>query len=466
MENMDLPLGTGHLVYSDIIEQVADEVLVTDKNGIIEYVNPSLEKSTGYSKEELLGQNPRIFKSGKQSIEYYQSLWETILAGSVFNAKVINKKKNGQLYVVDQTISPIFNEKKEIIHFVSVWKDVTEIARVEEQLKFEKKQLEEIVSFDEKLIKIRKSDHLIDYIVAKARRILGVEKCSVMFVDRKTKELYTKSTTGFLEETPMLVNISGSIAERAILEGQSLLVNDLASDGRFKDLKQPSYLGNSFMIVPIKSDQDVMGVINVADKRSDSNGIGNFDKNDLKILNTIATDVAIAIENVSFYKELHYLTITDELTHMHNYRYFVNSLEYELKRLKRFQGDLCLLMMDIDGFKSYNDQLGHLAGDELLRKVGEMIQSKLREVDVLCRYGGDEFVAILPETNKEGAVVVTEKIRKFIEDAQFPKSITLSIGVAQYRNKMTRHELTFNADKALYQAKDQGKNKVCIFGHS
>jgi len=122
--------------------------------------------------------------------------------------------------------------------------------------------------------------------------------------------------------------------------------------------------------------------------------------------------------------------------------------------------------MDIDGFKSYNDQLGHLAGDELLRKVGEMIQSKLREVDVLCRYGGDEFVAILPETNKEGAVVVTEKIRKFIEDAQFPKSITLSIGVAQYRNKMTRHELTFNADKALYQAKDQGKNKVCIFGHS
>ena len=454
----------GRLAFNDIIEQVADEVMVTDKKGIIEYVNPALEKSSGYSKEELLGKHPRIFKSGKQSIEYYQSLWATILAGKVFHAKLINKKKNGQLYVVDQTISPILNEKKETIHFVSIWKDITEIARIEERLKFEKEKLEEVISFDEKLSKIRKSDYLVDYVVTKTRKILEIEKCSVMLVDRKTKELYIKSMEGFEEEAPMRINIIGSIAEKVILEGEPLLVNDLEGDERFKNLKQPSYLGHSFMIVPIKSDQDILGVINVAGKYSDSKKTGDFDKYDLKIFKFIATEMAIAIENASFYRKLRYLTVTDPLTHMHNYRHFVNSLEYEFKRLKRFQGDLCLLMMDVDGFKSYNDQLGHLAGDELLRRIGEVIQSNLREVDVLCRYGGDEFVAILPATNKDGAVITAEKIKRLIENTKFQRPVTLSIGLAQYRDKMTRYDLTYRADRALYQAKDQGRNKICVFG--
>ena len=160
---------------------------------------------------------------------------------------------------------------------------------------------------------------------------------------------------------------------------------------------------------------------------------------------------------------MQYLTVTDPLTHTYNYRHFVNSLEYELKRLNRFQGDLSLLMMDIDGFKSFNEEFGHLAADALLKEIVQMVYSNLRDVDILCRYGGDEFVIILPGTNKKEAVVVADKIRKCIEDAKFQRTVTLSIGVAQYRGKMTRHELTFNADKALYQAKNQGKNQVCVF---
>jgi len=449
-------------IFRNIIEQAADHVMVTDKNGFIEYVNPAFEKTTGYSKEEVLGHNPRFLKSGKQSPEYYQSLWGTILAGKVFYAKTINKKKNGEFYVADQTISPILNESKETTHFVSIGKDVTQAVRMEERLKFEKEKLEEIISFDEQLSRIRKSDQLIDFVVAKTRGILEVEKCSVMLVDPETKQLYVKSTEGFAQDAPMQVDISGSIVEKVILEGQTLFVND-QGDGRSRDLKQFSYLGRSFMVVPIKLGQDVIGVIIVAHKRTDSNGIGTFDTVDLKILCAIAAETAIAVENVSFYKELHYLTVTDPLTHMPNYHYFVKSLDYEFKRFKRFQGDLALLMMDIDDFKSYNDQFGHLEGDELLKKIGLTIHLNLREVDIVCRYGGDEFVIILPGTNKEGAVVVADKIRKCIEKVKFPKAVTLSIGTAHFRENMSRHDLIFHADKALYQAKNQGKNRVCEF---
>jgi len=464
MKNAWLYADHSFFVFRNIIEQVADHVMVTDKNGFIEYVNPAFERTTGYSKEEVLGKNPRILQSGKQPLEYYQNLWRTILAGKVFYSRTINKKKNGQLYAADQTISPVLNESKEITHFVSIWKDVTQIVRMEERLKFEKEKLEEIIDFDEQLTRIRKSDKLIDFVVTKTMKILEVEKCSVMLVDGETKQLYTKSTQGFAEDAPMRIDVSGSIVEKVILEGQPLLVNDLQTYPPFKNLKQSSYLGSSFMIVPIRLGQDVMGVIIAADKHTDSDEIGIFDTVDLKILCAIAAAMAVAIENVSFYKELHYLTITDPLTHIHNYRYFVNSLDYELKRLKRFHGDLSLLMMDIDGFKSFNDEFGHLEGDALLKEISLIIHLNLREVDILCRYGGDEFVVILPGTNKNNAVIAAEKIGKCIENAKFQKTVTLSIGVVQYRDKMTRHDLIFRADKALYQAKNQGKNRVCVFG--
>ena len=112
MKNTWLYSDHSFFVFRNIIEQVADHVMVTDKNGFIEYVNPAFEKTTGYSKEEVLGKNPRILQSGKQSLEYYQELWRTILAGKVFYARTVNKKKNGELYVADQTVSPILTSLK------------------------------------------------------------------------------------------------------------------------------------------------------------------------------------------------------------------------------------------------------------------------------------------------------------------------------------------------------------------
>jgi diguanylate cyclase (GGDEF)-like protein len=189
-----------------------------------------------------------------------------------------------------------------------------------------------------------------------------------------------------------------------------------------------------------------------------------FDEIDLKILMAIAREVAVAIENVKLYKELNYLAIMDPLTHVYNFRYFTKTLDYEIERAKRFGGELCLMMLDVDYFKPYNDSFGHLEGDHLLKEVARSLEAHLRHTDILCRYAGDEFVAILPQTDKEGAMIAAEKIRQTIEHLNLRRTVTVSIGIVTFSSEMTRYDMTAKADRALYQAKHDGRNRVCFFG--
>jgi len=161
-------------------------------------------------------------------------------------------------------------------------------------------------------------------------------------------------------------------------------------------------------------------------------------------------------------EELKHLTIIDPLTNIYNYRHFLKSLDHEFNRLKRYSGPLCLLMIDVDDFKSYNDTYGHLEGDLLLKEVSKALTKTLRKVDIVCRYAGDEFVAILPETKVFEAKIVAEKIRKEVEDLSLKQKVTLSIGIGEYINNMNQHELVRNADTALYRAKKESKNIVKV----
>ena len=450
-------------ILENAVEQAADHIMITDKEGIIQYVNPSFENTTGYSGEEVIGKTPKILQSGKQTPDYYRKLWETILSGEAFCAQTTNKKKTGELYVAEQTISPIVNEAKEISHFVSIWKDITDRVRLEESLRNEKRKLEEIVGFDEKICAIRKSDRLMDFVVSKTMKILEARKCSIMFVEKEHKELYTKASVGFEEKEPSRVYIKDSMAAQVIEDGRPLLVRSTFPQAH--QTREKTYQDLSFMIAPIKRDGEIIGVINVADKRNDLNEDISFDELDLKILCDITREVAVAVENVRFYKELQFLTVTDPVTNIHNFRHFSNALEYEIKRVKRIPGNLALLMMDIDDFKAYNDEFGHVAGNKVLKEIGRIIQENLRDTDILCRYAGDEFVVVLPGTEKSGSAILADRIRKAIEQALFKKRVTVSIGIAQHKPAMIGRDLTVKADRALYQAKKEGKNSICIFGH-
>jgi diguanylate cyclase (GGDEF)-like protein len=154
------------------------------------------------------------------------------------------------------------------------------------------------------------------------------------------------------------------------------------------------------------------------------------------------------------------LAILDGLTGLYNRRYFKELMSMEFSRQKRHTSDLSLLMIDIDDFKGYNDTHGHPAGDELLKKASEVFRKSLRESDIVCRYGGEEFTAMLLQTDKKGAQIVAERLRM---QSSLYLPVTISIGVATYpQDAQDSDNLVEKADTLLYKAKQTGKNKVCV----
>ncbi len=177
------------------------------------------------------------------------------------------------------------------------------------------------------------------------------------------------------------------------------------------------------------------------------------------------------IIEIKIFQKTQQETLVDELTQLYNYRYFDQALEHELVRANRYHAPLSLVIFDVDDFKHYNDTNGHMAGNRALAKLAQIFKSSIRDVDILCRYGGEEFALILPETNKEGAWVISERIRKKVLRHKFPKEelqplkdFSISGGVATLHvDAETGGDLMHKADQALYRAKARGKNMIFLY---
>lgn len=178
------------------------------------------------------------------------------------------------------------------------------------------------------------------------------------------------------------------------------------------------------------------------------------------------------IIEIEVYEQAEKLSNMDGLTGLFNRRYFETALEREVSRARRFDLDLSLLFMDIDNFKRYNDSHGHLAGDLALKIFGQTVLENKRMIDVACRYGGEEFVLILPRTPKSGAMIVGERIRKKAEalkpgrgkSRHLKGPITISGGIATFpQDASDLHDLSMRADQALYAAKQSGRNRIALF---
>ncbi len=184
----------------------------------------------------------------------------------------------------------------------------------------------------------------------------------------------------------------------------------------------------------------------------------------------LGSQFALALRRIKLYREIERIAITDSLTELHTRRYATERFQEELKRSQARGMKLSFLMIDVDHFKTFNDQHGHLMGDQILREAGKMVRESTREIDIAGRFGGEEFCVILPDTDRAGARYAAERIRQAVESSSIKAydaevKITMSLGVATYPedgNQMD--ELIDKADWALYRAKREGRNRVCSFG--
>ena len=217
--------------------------------------------------------------------------------------------------------------------------------------------------------------------------------------------------------------------------------------------------GSSLGAIPLLSENKFVGILTVE-------GLPGADFERLSI---VAMQFSLELKKVLLYETVEALAITDSLTGLYTRRYFFERLNEELSRAKSRDFKLAFIMVDIDDFKKCNDTHGHLVGDVALKEASRIIKESVREIDLVARYGGEEFSIILPETDKKGALIVADRIRKKIEENVFKAydetlKITVSVGLAIYPQDASEvQDLVERSDKALYTAKNSGKNIVCEY---
>ncbi len=342
--------------------------------------------------------------------------------------------------------------------------------RLLKNLKSEKSKLETMLQIGHAMSSILNLEELSDFIVVKITDVLKVKICSLMLIDEDEETLSIKAAVGLddavIRKTKIKMGqaISGLVAQT----GEPVLVSDIEKDDIFGRTNLPQYETKSLLCIPLRVKDRILGVVNLTDKTVTGHE-KIFIEEDLRFLTIICNYAAIAIENAQLYGEVKNLAITDGLTSLFNHRYFQTHLDTEVTRVQRYPHPLSLIMLDIDAFKSFNDTYGHPMGDLVLSQIAREIKKTVRRVDIPCRYGGEEFSIILPETKLDEAVYVADKIRSNVEALSFETGkvskkikMTVSGGVAHFQSGMNKGDLVRNADNSLYKAKTGGKNQICV----
>ncbi|CAM2008616.1 sensor domain-containing diguanylate cyclase [Acanthopleuribacter pedis] len=245
---------------------------------------------------------------------------------------------------------------------------------------------------------------------------------------------------------------------------QPLIVNQAQEDPRFLNQidKDTNFRTRNILCAPLISRGRTLGVIEMLN-RDDNDG---FTENDLELVQILVNPAAVAIENAFLFQKAQTLTIQDDLTKLYNSRHLNQCLSTEIKRARRLNRPLSLVFLDLDGFKAVNDKFGHLQGSQSLIDIAKIINECARDTDIAGRWGGDEFMLILPTTDTEGAVIVSERIRDRIEKYRVHDlSMSASIGIASFPNHgHHKEELMQLADKAMYRVKESGKNGILVAG--
>ncbi len=316
-------------------------------------------------------------------------------------------------------------------------------------------------------------DELAVFFVGKLSELFKAGKVSFMLLDESKGELFIRASQGLRPEIAQVrAKLDDGFSGQVVRKGTPLLVKDIEAEFplQFSKNRLSRYLTKSFLIVPVKMHNNIIGVVSLTDRKDEN----TFSDLDLKMLNLVTQYFAWHIENIRLLERNKNLAISDPLTGLYNHRYFHEQLLEEIYRTERYNRALSIIILDIDKFSAYNQEHGYSAGDNVLQQIGKIIKDNTRQIDFASRYGSEEFAIILPETRLKDAIFVGEKIREriagavFTDDAQKRSPLgmsrlTVSVGVAEHRVGLTKEELIQRVQSALSEAKKKGKNRVLAF---
>jgi diguanylate cyclase (GGDEF)-like protein/PAS domain S-box-containing protein len=417
-------------IFQRAVESASHGIYVTDAQGHIEYANAAFCQLTGYSSDELIGAPMSLLSSGDTTEPYYRRMWQTIHTGEQWRAEITNRRKDGSAYQAFQVISPIMDESGSATRFVGIQHDITEEKRVREALNQSFREFEAIFANTQDAM------FLVDVVDGGAAfQFRKLSSCHERLTGLTTEDVQGKTPREILGVP------QGSIVEghyRQCFESQQPISYE-------EELHLPAGQRTwHTQLSPVLKDGNVLQLVGSS------------------------RDIT---ERKRMEENLRYLSEIDALTAIPNRRKISEELDRELARAQRHGNALSVILADIDHFKAINDELGHETGDAALRGIAETVQATLRPTDRVGRWGGEEFVIVLPETDHSGARTAAERIRLGVERARTipDRTITLSLGVASLgpvRSSNPRaishtvDSLVRIADEELYRAKERGRNQI------
>ncbi len=453
---------------AELLQRVAPSAIFTvGPDRVITGWNLRAAELTGYSEAEVLGKQCTAFAGAPCNDRC--GVFSKARFTPIVGAECVIKRKDGADRLIRKNADVITDSESNIIGAIESFEDVTDVLATTRQLAQWAADLQAVHETALSLNTVHDLGGLLRQTLRGLHRVTAADRARVMVLERDGSAFCMRAEldqTGALQVTPDH-HRPGALSRSILDGGEARFVSNVDGEGALRSSSMAASV-QAYAGVPLLTPDRLIGLVYLTYDHPRT-----YSQNVKKIIQIVASHAAVAVANIQLFEEAERAAMTDALTKLPNHRHLMGRLDQEMARATRSGHPLSLMMIDIDDFKLVNDAHGHTVGDRLLQEVAQVLQDALRTTDIVGRYGGDEFLAILPETGQSEAKLAAERLLsavrglKFVvphEESRCEASganipVRLSVGISTYPyDSATRLELISFADTAMYSSKQTGGN--------